>query len=818
MRSTRTVLVALCLLITIPMLAPWARAAASDLSDAVVDWNHEDWRLDRAMLVRVFLYQSVATSDAWADYQLAVHTPAGIDSLTADQFRGAPAPLRLDRSRKAWQEVRKGILAVYDPASQLVQAAQENEQPCLAGSCPPPASMGVGVTRALAHFTRAVALDPTNVVAWYHLGYFLGLVGDTERAHLARMTFLAQLADLPGDEQKTLVTLRTRAVLDEAWGLREAGRFDDCEAWLTEHMPYSAKKVEGVAPVHEARLLQALCAAEQGRWIEARELGNNLPMLEVPVRSFVAWQLPATSAGPGLSSYSPEAYDNITDANVDIMRLNFNKLAWERRENDMLRRWVQVWSAFAAGREDEARRLIGEPTWDLEYPPGLGARWWQDQGTILEALGEHDLAQRCYGRAAVYHPYFIYFPLESVRGIPEVHGVRDTGADYMLAYRTFFVAGSIFSYAANAALACEAELPGPARDLVFNIALSGLDACRRRHIHPTDALALRGRLRFLQENYTAAQSDLETAHAELSEAGREDGQVQLMLGLVHFNDHDFTGAIPWLRRFTELSPDAAIGWRTLGLAFAYSGQDTEALAAIDKAVVLEPDAPSGLYNRGLLHYRAGERDLATADFARAHDLLPDNPQITQMLEAARSGPLQKLELTPSPVRLEMSAQERAAVARARQASKVGVAAAATDLGALAPDERQPVLQRLQAEYAKEPSPARRDELAWTALTADRADVTQRLLSPLWPDKLTRDELMLLLQADRRRGEAKRASALVATLPRGTERWTDPSIWSLAAAIALDIDNRDLARQALEAALRLAPDNMTLKAQLDRLKN
>ncbi len=395
---------------------------------------------------------------------------------------------------------------------------------------------------------------------------------------------------------------------------------------------------------------------------------------------------------------------------------------------------------------------------------------------------------------------------------------------YYLAYRHFYVAGSLFSYAANAALACEVEDEPFRRRILGDGALAALSACRRLGLHPAASVALRGRLHYFRGEPEAAHEDLLAAHHELKEQGHEESDVVLLLGILAFDVGNYPGSLPWFERFAELEPERGLGWRALGLAYAYCRQDEAALAALDRAVALEPGNAAGWFNRSLLHLRAGRWPAARADLTRAADLWPQNAQIAQLLAVAEEGQQRDIELAPSRFQLHVSRQDSLRIAQLARGASLDltgeIAAGDPDSAfawlALSPDRAEELLAGLQAAYATEPSRNHRLRLAWGLLHAGQPERARDLLLPLWNQGMTAEELCLQLEVDRTLGDPTRATALAASLLTDLEPLPDARVWTLVSLICAEHGLTEHLRPALAQALRLDPDNQALQALHARL--
>jgi tetratricopeptide (TPR) repeat protein len=809
-------LAAAAALLLTALLTPRAGAA-----DAPLSWHLLDWRLDRALLVSRYLFHDRQPDAPWSAYRETMTARAPADSADVARLAAAGAAARQQRAEGRDQRRRRALLPVLDPALRLrddVQANRVNEIGDFAWETP---GFAEAVTVTLTRLEAAVRHDPLDAESWYHLSWFGMLVGDKPRERRARAGFFAAWPHQDAAEQQRLAACHAEALLDHAWDLREAGHSEACLAWLHDHedaLPRDAASPE-VPPHLEAMLLRALVHAERGDTGPALALVQHLPMVDLPSRAAAPNQTYVHQANQRLQFYqrmqSSEAFGRQADPPVHNLNPEWqdtvaDNLARQHRASGYLRRWVQAWLALARGRDAaEVRREMGRVELEMEYQPRLAWRWWQDQGAIYEQLGEYDLAHVCWARSAVYRPLFIYYPMGQGRGLGAVHGLPHTGQPYFLAYGTFFVAGSVWSYAANAALACQVEDDDRARLTLRAAAREGLDACIRRGFAAGPALALRGRLSFLDERYDDAERDLARAWELLEPTHDSPGDLALMLGLCHFNDRDWTGARPWLEAFVTREPDAHVGWLAAGLVRSFLGQDAAALEAMNRAVALAPDNATYRYNRGLLHYRLDDRARAAADFDRARELWPDNPQILQMVQVVAEPTRYDLDVAAAPIGMDLPAAQREQLA-AELSSRRGAMTAGELSDLLQGDDRsrRAGLQALADRYAGDPTPLNRIRLAQAAALVGDHHLITTTLAASWPGGLTDAERVLLLQADRDLGYAGRAAEVAAGLD-----WPgfagNLDVLTVAAVVLMDHDRRQEARRIVDRALMLRPDDKVM---------
>jgi tetratricopeptide (TPR) repeat protein len=130
---------------------------------------------------------------------------------------------------------------------------------------------------------------------------------------------------------------------------------------------------------------------------------------------------------------------------------------------------------------------------------------------------------------------------------------------------------------------------------------------------------------------------------------------------------------------------------------------------------------------------------------------------------------------------------------------------------------------LRQAYADHPNDANRHELArFLIRDVDPAEGRSLALAPLKGEEvsagnirqLSGDDLALVLEADRKEGEAELALALVKALESGAEDpWNNSVLWIYAGFICMDGGNMAESKVALERAQELDPGNQALRVQL-----
>jgi len=139
------------------------------------------------------------------------------------------------------------------------------------------------------------------------------------------------------------------------------------------------------------------------------------------------------------------------------------------------------------------------------------------------------------------------------------------------------------------------------------------------------------------------------------------------------------------------------------------------------------------------------------------------------------------------------------------------------------EDRDAQLAGLRKNFADDPSPVNRQNLARFLIRNDQADEGRDLaMGDLKGQELTGEnitqlsgnDLALVLEADRAEAETDLALALVRALEGGaTDPWNHAGLWTLVGFICLDGGDIADGRVALERASELDPGNQGLKIQL-----
>ncbi|MFH2051097.1 MAG: tetratricopeptide repeat protein [bacterium] len=758
------------------------------------DWPALDWRFDRGILTRTYLFSAQQPDHPLDAYLAAQVFGARGDSLGLEDFLALDADRRNQR-RRAAADHRDRAQRLWRSLDSLWNRMRDNPGAFVSGSFSEPEFLGDGVTMAIGHLSTAVGLDPSSGGAWYDLAVMYGAAGDVRRQDRALQAGLAAMAATGDPDDPGQARLRRRLLLDRAWLLRDAGRFDECLDHLSRVMAMMREDdFRTPEDGKEALLIKGLALAGAGNVNEARLVANQLTGWTVPRRQRRVVQ-------------DSEAHRAIDKRNLEPVASDFD------------RRWIRATASWKLGDGDQALAQLAESDFRCEFPAHLNFRFWNDVGAIQEHFGKMAESRISYALAAIYRPLFIYQPMVGARGIARVYGQPGAGQLYFLGYRHFYLAGSLFSYAANRLVAMEVASDPDMRRFNGDLALDAFDACLRRGIQPLSSLVLRGRVHYRRGDFVRAEADLTAAAAGLRAAGREDPDALLILGILHFNREDYPGAGIWLDRYTRLKPEEGLGWRLLGLALIHAGQLDKALAVMDHALEIEPDSAVGLYNRGLVHLKTGRQEAALADLEAARKLWPENPEITRVIDLLRDNPRSQVKLSHGEVDLRVSVADSAQFARTQAASPLNLVTglktggdqdAAAWLG-MDRTGAEYLLPELEARYRDDPTAANRAAYAWCLLQAERPAEVRDLLGPLWNRGIDPGELTILLHADRALGLPARAKYLALSLLEPRNPLQDPGFWELVAIICLESGERQAGLLAIDYVLELDPANAGLNA-------
>ena len=760
-------------------------------ADNWTDWAHLDLCIARSQIIQNYLFNTVfAPDDPLGDYLEVTTLPLPLPAVDLPAFRKLPAADQERRAELADKsyfkacKFRRNINRRLEiQVDQRDSGAYSSEQDTV--------SKFVGVTHAVGHLIRATSLDPSRSVMWYDLAFFAGIGGDHDLQGRALDAALQSWDQRRGDP-----LLYLRILLDQAWMLRDTGRSQECLEVVTRILKLIKEDDRQTFDLaREALLIQGLALVDAGMIYEARSLAKQLG----------DWRVPK------LSPYRPDfnrGKDHSSLSHVD---------------SDFARDWIWALTHLVQDNAERALRQFTPLNYKLVLPPRLNSRFWNDMGQIREHFGDVAQARNCYTKAAVSNPFFLYYPMDPVRGLSRIYGHAGAGFLYVLGYKHFYLGGSLFSYAANRVLAMEMETDPMRFNLKGRAALTALSLCMGRNIHPTAARVLRGRVHYRLGDMASAEADLRLALAETLERGEVDPDAAILLGVILLDRKDFAGSLEWFDHVTKNKPEAGISWRLSGLALAQAGRLDSAVTALDLALVLEPNSITALFNRSLVLLQLGKVTEARAGLIRAHELAPDNAHVARILQLTEQDEIPQIKMKPSTIVLTVDENAADQAEKMAASSALGLLAAEADdleaapaLTYLPPETARRILPELQARYDRQPDDSSRTDLAWCLLQAGQAAEVQQLLTPFWGQDMPHDQLFIILRADRHVGQGERAASLASGLETEESPLPDVDLWELVAVICIETERLKEARLALDLAIDLNPNNtslLALKAQL-----
>ena len=621
---------------------------------------------------------------------------------------------------------------------------------------------------------RAVNTDPTHAEAWCELGLLQNLIGDYERARRSQASAMRAIAHDRRSIDRAALEAASR--IGAAWACRDLGLWDEGLGWLELDPAILGEQAQ------EAILVEGLLLAGAGRFSEAFDRSMDL----------------------GAIRYEHKGYK----------RRGFGKIA-----SNYGRAWIQSMAWLREGEPGLAYHALGELLQNRIDTPFM-RRYWNDVGLVCELSGHRRLAMDAYGLALVGERVMLpYLPWEGFSTAPVIQGEPHLKTPYFTVFDSNYFAGSLFSFATQLMSECGIAEEPALRASRGRDAEQAFTICMRRGIHPILAQALRGRTRYFAGDMAGAERDLLAACTRLDSLATPDAASCLILGTIQLNDDRADEATVWLGRAVEADPDMAGAWRTLGAVLAMRGRADEALAAMDRALELDRESSAGWYNRGLLHAEQEHWSRAAVDLGVALRLAPWQTAARDMLQRAalelrREG--REAEFGRAAAAADSVADGLPVVAEGRFEAHPGVimlggrvrrqAAPVTDFAALA--------DSLAAAYGRDPTIESRRSYADALLRLGRSGEALSLyaedLGAGRDEAMEREDLVLLLRADRDRTDPARALALVRSLgTRGDA--ADPELWSLVAMTCLETDHRDEGLQALDHAIALDPSNEGLRA-------
>ncbi|MEZ4389097.1 MAG: tetratricopeptide repeat protein [Candidatus Krumholzibacteriia bacterium] len=660
---------------------------------------------------------------------------ASVDSVSLDDFLAlAPADraLRAERAEAALKP-----LAEIESA----QAALDRLLSAPLVHTPSPQYRNLpALGDVIEHLDASIGLDPSRADLWLVRGRLLDLAGDRRRARQSLAMAWEVQTRVP-EQRRDAGVLRRDIAVTAAWIERDAGWWDPGLAWLDR-----AADDFGTDD-SEAILLRGLLLAGRGDLEEAMRLSYRLPPVELPVVSDL-----------GLTGF----------------------LGLKRQKSDMLKRWLQAEVWMRRGEPDLAWNVLGEiPYW--RRITVIPHRLYQDIGLYYELGGLPDRANFFYALAYVRREYRRSTMPVPLACDPVIRGLPDARLNFYRLDSGAFHGGSLTAFAASTTMLALVRGEGGASDQSYLLATEALETCLRRGIHPAEALALRGRLRFSRGHYVLAEMDLAEARARFAGQNEIEPWTSYLLGLIAMGRDRAEEATGFLEESLAVDDRRAGAWDALGVARLQLGKRAEARAAFDRAVELDPQLATAWFNRGLLRSQEGDLAAGVADFEQAAQLAPDNPEIGRIIQLARLAQREGRSFLPGlgpggrwqPAEVEVMAHEGSRFApaavggreawRGRLGELIDDIMAETGQQARADGLDAAALRTLSAAYDADPTPRRRKLLAHALVWLDLPEAARDLLAPFWGRDLDNDEVFLLLWLDQRAGEQSRLRELAAAM-------------------------------------------------------
>ncbi len=620
------------------------------------------------------------------------------------------------------------------------------------------------VNWTLHNLTRAVGLDPSNVEAWHLRARILTVLGDWDRAGSCYDRAFDALRANPREDE---TQIRLRLALDYAWLCRDMGLQDKALSLVDV-----ARQID--PDDQEAELLGGLLKADAGLFDEAIEIAANLATIP------------------------------------------YERFGFAHARSDYGSRWIMAMAYLRQGESQLAWYIMGEPsTTGLTMP--YFNHYWNDMGLVSEMAQKMGEARRYYYLAMAFTPYSIYFPWIKYYGLQSIDGDHDAEIPMYLSYDRYYVCGSLYFFGtylvAGMANSQHAWYKGQAASL----AKSALDACINRGIMGPQALSVRAQYFMQLGEYDAAKADLVHAYEQFAKGGEGDAWTCMYLGQVEMNARNYPSAETYLRKAVAIDSTLTQAWRALGVAQINSGDRTGGRRSFDVAIEQDPTSVTAWYNRGLLSCNEGRWADACQDLLVATRLAPENEDAIHLLQAA-GRQLAKSEgrggSGSSSVKVvDVDALEKTAGGAPRSVPGMtvpGVGSVRRAEGKAVPEVQMDSRECLE-KYRAEPSVENRTRLARAYLSEDVPDEALNLLLPHWNRDLTSEEMLIVLQIDRGRGDANRARQLISEMKSGTRDIQDPMVWALAAFICLDTGFPADGLSALDRAIELDPTNVSLKS-------
>lgn len=700
-------------------------------------------------------------------YAEAFNYAADLDSIGLAEFRALPEDEQRQRRREARALTRKARDLEKRERWWWEHLTHFDLNPAAIYTLVHIYGAGRLVTWCVHDLATAVGLDPSSYESWHLLAKITSSIGDWQRSQNCLDAALAALTGVDRAEEKDL---RLRIVLDYAWLCRDLGQWEQGLVWVEQAEAFASGD-------QEAMLIHGLLLAGVGRFSEAYAIAMRLE--PIPYERY--------GYGTSVSTYAAR---------------------WIRSQV-YLQQEQAAFAHYAAGEVFVWR-------WTVPHVH----RYLNDMGLVAEAAGYVTAARRYYSYAKLLSPFSLYQPISGYDGLDKVYGQTGTGLPFFMSYGRHYLAGSLYNYAAHTVARFELD-PDPRRKQTSaRSALQALGICVERRINTGPALTLRGQLHYQLGNYELAAIDLERAQRVYAEQGQSDSWVSLFLGLLELNKGQYAASLPWLEQAVAADSSQTSGWRSLGVALINTGDLAGGRQALDQALRLDPHSASTWFNRGLLSCNEQRWGEACHDLEVAARLAPDNAEIVTLLQKAGSawrqsgagsaiagGHGEELAIIST-----MAAGGGTVTPPVDRSSSTSLSGRTDGIEPpSSPEDYAADIPVLRAAFHADPSPELRYELALAFVRSGQPSEAREILLPFWNQGLSGEEKRLVLEADRALGYAGRARKLVRNLDGAVILPEEPLFWALVAFTCLDLGHRQDGLKALEVAIALAPENVSLQS-------
>ena len=194
-----------------------------------------------------------------------------------------------------------------------------------------------------------------------------------------------------------------------------------------------------------------------------------------------------------------------------------------------------------------------------------------------------------------------------------------------------FVAGGRFEEAVGLfrkAIALAPEAPSAHRKLGEALAALGHSAEADQHFEAFfDRDPISARIAEGADHLKAGRTDqaITMLHAVLREHPNNVSAMRHLAVACWRGKRNLSDAEAWLRKATELKPDFAAAWLTLGRVLLDADKHPEAIDAYRQAVAAAPRNPAAWSGLGSAHAQAGEPESSLGAYRRSLALNPDSP-------------------------------------------------------------------------------------------------------------------------------------------------------------------------------------------------